>query len=400
MSYWLKKGRWLLLLAGSVLSFGCVRGPLPEKSAWPWESTNDFEKTQTGNFFSIRGNVATFDEPPKAVKPVRPEDLEPHSPAAKSPETSGAKTEPPLLSTASEAGTDKVKYNARSEYDFTVHDIKIAPPSYLPMESVRSAYDITAFNHGNSPVSVTIGIDPESAHNMAADRNLPFNSVVMPNSAQVLVHIGPKMKSESYNFRTTYSWSIGDYTASHNCPEHYQFPFGNNVRAFASVSDNANTAASTRYAVIFSMPAGTPVLVARKGAVVQIRADRIDILHDDATIATYGHLGKISENIVAGMALSAEDVIGVVGPTADNKEGYLQLTVWRPEPLPIASLRTVSQSGGFDYVSFPLEFCSTDSGQCRVISQSQMVARKKMTGARKQDIRKLKTKSMRKVEGT
>jgi len=160
------------------------------------------------------------------------------------------------------------------------------------------------------------------------------------------------------------------------------------------VSDNANTSTYTRYAVIFSMPVGTPVLAARKGTVVQIKAGKIDILHDDSTIATYSHLGKISEGIIAGKAVATEDIIGVVGTTADKIEGYMQLTVWRPEPLSIASLKKVSQSVGFDFVSFPLEFCSTDSSECRVITEDQMVSRNKMTGSKNQGKRKLKTKSI------
>lgn len=395
MRLWIKEGRWFLLLAGCLM-FGCVSGPLPEKAAWPWESSKDYDKFQTGNFIGIRGNVAKFDEPPKAVKPVSPEAIKPPIPdSIPAIEASAAKSRLPLLPVESETVRVKPDPMQKKEYDFTLRDIKTAPPSYLPIDSIRAEYDITAFNHGNAPVSVTIGIDPATSQNISADKTLPFNFVVKPNSEQALVHIGQKAKTESYNFRSVFSWNIGDYTASHNCPEHYQFPFANNVQAFAHASDNANTSAYTRYSVIFSVPVGTRALVARKGAVVQIRTDKIDILHDDSTIATYGHLGKISEDMSVGKVVSTEDVIGVVGSTADNKEGYLQLTVWRPEPLPTASLRAFSQSGGFDAVSFPLEFCTADSSQCRVITQDQMVSRNKITEARKQGTRKSKSKGIK-----
>jgi len=84
----------------------------------------------------------------------------------------------------------------------------------------------------------------------------------------------------------------------------------------------------------------------------------------------------------------------VVGTTADKKEGYVQLAVWRPEPLPVTSLKAVSQIEGFDFVSFPLEFCGTDPGDCRVIRSSQMVSRTRMTGAGKQGKRTKKAKSI------
>jgi len=385
----MNKGRWVLLLAGCMMS-GCVSGPLPQKAAWPWEHAKDTGNDKTGGYLTLRGNVANFDEAPKAVKPVSPESLQPHVPDSKpAPETPLTKTQSPLLPTESATGSGKVNSTATREYDFTVRDIKAAPPSYLPTDSVRTAYDITAFNNGNAPVSVTIGIDPASSQNIATDKTLPFNAVVTPESDQALVRIGPKMKNEAYNFRYAYSWNIGDYTAIHNCPEHYRFPFGNNVMAFASVSGNANTSTYTRYAVIFSMPVGTPVLAARKGIVVKITTDNVDILHDDSTIASYGHLGKVSEGIVAGKTVSTEDVIGEASTAGDQKEAYMQLTVWRPEPRPVASLKTVSQSAGFDFVSFPLEFCSTGSSECRVITQDQVVSRNKMTESKKQGKRKL-----------
>lgn len=392
MNYWLKKSSWLLLLTGCLLC-GCVGGPLPEKAAWPWESAKENEKNQTGNFFSIRGNVANFGEPPRAVKPVSPEELAPPVPDAHAAaETVVTKTQLPLLPAQIETGPGKAAGSAKNGYDFEVRDIQLAPPSYLPTDPVRPAFAITAFNHGNAPVSVTIGVDPAASQNVAADKPLPFTAVVPPHSSQVLVRIGPKMKADSYNFRTSYSWNIGDYAASHNCPERYQFPFGYNIKAFAHVSDAANTAAYTRYAVIFSVPVGSPVLAARKGVVVQVRPGTIDILHNDATIATYGHLGKISAGISAGKAVTTEDIIGVAGTTADKEEGYLQLTVWRPEPLAVASSGSVAQREGFDFVSFPLEFCSADSGQCSVITEDQVVSRNKLAGSRKQGVRKPKTR--------
>jgi hypothetical protein len=399
MIFLLMRGRWVLLLAGCMLC-GCVGGPLPEKAAWPWESTKDYDKIQTGNYIGIRGNVAHFDEPPKAVQPVKPASLTPRIPAANSASaTSVTQPQPPGLPAERETASGKSITTATYGYDFSLRNIKTALPSYLPTESGRNDYDIIAFNHGSAPVSVTIGIDPASAQNMATDKTLPFNCVVKPYSDQALVRIGPKIKGESFNFRTTYSWNIGDFTARHNCPEHYQFPFGKNVTAIASVSNAANTSAFTRHAVIFAMPVGTPVLAARKGTVVQIRPDKIDILHDDATIATYGHLEKIAADIVVGKSVSTEDAIGGVSTTADQKEGYLQLTVWRPEPVPTASLKAVSQSEGFDFVSFPLEFCNADASQCRVLVQDQMVSRNNIAGAKKQGVRKAKRKGKKDPNG-
>ena len=382
----LKIGKWLLL-AGCIVS-GCASGPQPPKGVWPWERASDYENRHTGNYFSVSGNVANFGEAPKAADPITPESLELNIPEPQSASgTSVTKTYLPLLPTDSDPGSGKI---AR-DYDFTVREVKIAPPSYLPVESVSAAYDITSFNRGSAPVSVTIGVDQALSRNIATDKTLPFNAVVPPNSDQVLVHFWPRMRNEAYNFRYTYSWSIGDYTASHNCPEHYKFPFGENIRAFAHVSDKTNSTPYSRNSVIFSLTVGTQVLAGRKGRVVQIKTDnQIDILHDDSTIATYGHLGKIAEGVVVGKTVSTDDIIGIVGPTGNKNEAYMQLTVWHPEPLPVASPNTDSPGPGFDLFSFPLEFCSTDTNECRVLTKDQMVSRNKIVEVKKQGKRKSK----------
>ncbi len=384
VDYTIKYGRWLSLLAACIVC-GCVELPKQEQSLWPMDHAEKRGDIAKGNYFLVRGGVANFGEAPKAVQPITPESLETQKPESKSAsETSLSKAQTPLRPAESVSGSSKIKNKTTGEYDFTVRDLNTGTPSYLSVPSDSTVYDITAFNHGNAPVSVSIGIDPESASNVSTAETLPLNVVVKPNSDKALVRIGPKLKNEGCYFRTEYSWSIGDYTANHHCPEHYQFPFRANVKAYASVNTTTTTSAYARYSVIFAVPAGTPVLAARKGTVVLVREDKIDILHDDSTIATYGHLGKIHKSIFAGKAVSTEDIIGVVGTAPDKKEGYMQLTVWRPEPLSVASAITASQRVGFDLVSFPLEFCGMNSGKCRVLTRNQMVSRNQLSVSRKQ----------------
>ena len=372
--------------------FGCTSGPLQPKGAWPWEYGGDYGKQQTGDYLAISGNVGHFGEVPKAIQPIAPESLKVQVPEVNSAsETSVSQTPSYLLPTSSKLNLNRITSKAKSEYDFTVSDIKLESPSYLPTNSVHRGHDITAFNHGGSPVSITIAIDQNSSQNILTTESLPLNSVLPPNTDKAVVHSRPKVRNEIYNLRYMYSWSIGDYTATHRCPEHYRFPFKDNIRAFANVSDNVNATPYNRYAVIFSMPAGTPVLAARKGRVIQIKGnDRIDILHDDSTIATYRHLGTITESVIAGKVVSTEDVIGIVGATGNQNEAYMQLTVWRPEPRPLGSLTTNSPTIGFNFVSFPLEFCRTGSTDCRVLTQDQAVSRNKITALRKQGKHKVK----------
>ena len=153
------------------------------------------------------------------------------------------------------------------------------------------------------------------------------------------------------------------------------------------MAGKTNSTPFNRYSVIFSVPAGTPVLAARKGEVVQIKGNgRIDIFHDDSTIATYSQLGTVADGLFAGKAVTTGNVIGMAGADAaeNPKEAFVQLTVWRPEPLPNASLKAISVSSGFEFVSFPLIFCITGPNDCRVLTQDQWVSKNKVTETRKQ----------------
>ena len=361
---WLNNGKCLLLPTLCMLLSACVSGPVPEKASWPWEYGKEFGNNQTGDYITIRGNVANFDKAPKTEKPVNPESLNPS--AASAPEPATTKPAPSLPPTAAKPGSTEPK----NGYDFAVHDVTMTPA--LSMNAVRT-YEIIACNHGNAPVSVTIGIDSTTSHNIATDKTLPFSAVVPPNTDQVLARVWPRNDRERFNFRYPYSWNIGDYRAAHTCPEHYRFPFGRDVQAFAQVNNDANASAFNRHSVIFAMPPATPVLAARKGIVVRTEADKIDILHDDATIATYDHLGRISKGISAGKAVAAGDTLGTVGTANGRREGYLQLNVWRPEQSRVTSIKTVDRRVSLDSVSFPLEFCFKDASDCRVITQSQRI---------------------------
>ena len=91
----IRYGSWLPLLAVCIM-FGCTSLPDKQKGVWPWEYGRGKGEPDTGDYFAIRAGIATFGEPPKAVKPITPESLEPHIPDANSASaTSITKTEPP-----------------------------------------------------------------------------------------------------------------------------------------------------------------------------------------------------------------------------------------------------------------------------------------------------------------
>lgn len=356
----LMKCSWLFVLTACLTS-GCVTGSSQLHRAWPWSYDNDYDQQQTGNHISVSGDVATFGDAPSAAKPVAQEALSPPTPDSKLHSDMSAS---PLPSSLSPAGATGASDGKAAEYDFRVADAKSERSSYLPEELVHSGKDITAANHGNAPVTVQVEINADASHNVRTDRSLPLVAVLGPNTDQQLVHIEPESRNTGYKFNYRYSWSLGDYTAKHNCPEGYLLPFKEGVSAYVSVSEDKESTPYTRYAVGFSLPAGTPVLAARKGTVVRIKNDRIDVLHDDATIGTYCSMGSAAKEVVVGKTVTAGDILGEA--QGSERGAYVQLTVWRPQLTPTEK--------GFEPGSFQLQFCSTGSNSCRVFNHDEALS--------------------------
>ena len=382
-------GRLLLLLTLWFTS-GCVKLPEQQKTAWPWEYGRGQGEPNIPDHFAFRAGIANFGEQPRAVKPATPEGI--GSPEL---EARPDSTTPPVVKTGTPAESseqaEKVAGTPNKNYDFKVGE-KISSPDLLQaLNNYNTGKVISAFNNGNAPVSVVIDIDKSTSQNTPANKTLPYYAVVPANSDISLVQQSSKQSGTPSSFRYRYQWIIGDYTARHNCPEQYRFPFDEKLRAFAHVSDAKTAPPDTRYVVTFTLPKGTPVLAARKGTVVRSHPDgKIDILHEDATIGTYSHLESIARNMTVGRSVSTGDIIGIAGTAADNKDAYLQLAVWRPEPRKTTTLLARTQEMGFDTVSFPLPFRSLAYAKVKVLTESQQVTSGKLPALNKQSKRKPK----------
>ncbi len=373
---------------------GCVQLPDQQKNAWPWEYGRGQGEPNIPDYVSFRAGIANFGEPPRAVKPVTPEAI-----GSSTPEARSAITISPATRTGASSGmgveVDKVVATPAKDYDFRVGEKNSLSALFHPVNTYNAGKVITAFNNGCAPVSVVINIDSSMSHNTSANKTLPYYAVVPANTDNSLVQLSPLQSGTPISFRYSFQWTIGDYTARHNCMEHYRFPFDKKIRAYAQVNDGKDSSPYARYAVIFSVPKGTAVLAARKGTIVRSDPDgKIDILHEDATIGTYSHLETIAGNMTVGKTVTTEDVIGIAGTAENNRDAYMQLTVWRPEPRAGTSLLISTQQIGFDAVSFPLPFSAMASEKGKVLVESQTVSRGKLPTLNKQSKKKPKAANL------
>lgn len=247
----------------------------------------------------------------------------------------------------------------KGDYDFTLAEVVFREASYVDGKLPPSV-KLVAKNRGFAPVSVSVMHDRDLSENMSTDTGTARAQVVPPRSEIVIARFDPRIGHASWRLAGYDTWSIGDFSARHMCPEGYRLPFPDGVVGRKTAPQYTTSTPYTRNAVVFSLPAGTQVLAARKGIVVRLdRNNDVLILHDDSTIATYSHLGAIAPGLRLGKEVKAGEQLGSVAES--DGRSFLQLAVWRPEQLATNTLEPREKSD-YQPVSFPLEFVEDAGG--------------------------------------
>jgi len=183
-----------------------------------------------------------------------------------------------------------------------------------------------------------------------------FYKLLQPQSRELLVrvqHPGPDLK---------FMWTIalGSPDAQHKPPGPYRAPFAAGSTYMISQAypqAYTHTTPDSKYAVDIALPDGTPVYAARDGLVINVRhdafrggasaammdqANMVEVLHDDGTIALYGHLHWDSIRVHIGQQVSRGESLGNSGSTGFSTGPHLHFVVVR--------------NAGSTAVSEPVEF--------------------------------------------
>ncbi len=138
----------------------------------------------------------------------------------------------------------------------------------------------------------------------------------------------------------------GEPGARHAPPGPYRLPYAVASRhpvTQAYPERITHTDPSSTHAIDFAMPIGTGVFAARAGTVMQVtsdyfgattangatRANLIRILHDDGTMAVYGHLHWDSIRVVPGNRVARGQRIAASGNTGYSTGPHLHFVVQR-----------------------------------------------------------------------
>ena len=238
-----------------------------------------------------------------------------------------------------------------------------AYPFSVVVEAAGGGHRLVALNRGAAPVSVRLLL--ADVDNVRADALLPVYAVVAPDSLAVLLQVRAAVAGRPLRFSSEAVHVIGSYRAQPDENFAYRLPFARGQSAVVSQSHDGprltHDAADSEYAIDFATAAGTPVVAARDGVVIEAvfanrvggrdrrllaRANVVRILHADGSIASYAHLAHAVAPVAVGQKVKAGTVIGGVGATGYSGGPHLHFVVQK----------VVGNATGFATVSLPVRF--------------------------------------------
>jgi murein DD-endopeptidase MepM/ murein hydrolase activator NlpD len=218
-------------------------------------------------------------------------------------------------------------------------------------------------NEYRGPVEVELSLN--KSQNIVTTPALPKRFIVPAASEIRAMAIRPQQRG-SWQYQTRYRYMLGDPRAEHRPERPYRVPFA--VGTTFPVSQGfrgrySHTTPSSEFAVDIAMPEGTDIHAARDGIVMDVsndffsggtdsdkfmdRANLIRILHDDGTMAVYGHLRLESAQVSVGARVQRGQRIGQSGNTGYSSGPHLHFVI--------------QKNSGLKMISVPFEFAGADN---------------------------------------
>ncbi|SHI62605.1 M23 family metallopeptidase [Aquimarina spongiae] len=207
---------------------------------------------------------------------------------------------------------------------------------------------VRAFNHTYAPLLFYI--------KLRATDSIVKEMVLPPKDSLVVIQWEEKDRTiATQKFNTTYraGYYIGDPTNTKpNTNYLYRLPFKKNKKYRVSQGFNgkfSHTKTASKYAIDFQLEIGEPVYAAREGLVVKVqskfkesggkeflyKANRIIILHDDGTTASYVHLDYDGVLVKEGDRVTKGQHIGFSGLTGYTRGPHLHFVVRKERDIAI-----------------------------------------------------------------
>jgi murein DD-endopeptidase MepM/ murein hydrolase activator NlpD len=223
------------------------------------------------------------------------------------------------------------------------------PPEALRVAVERSdagaTTRLTAVNECLCVVTLRIAITHSDLADIPSGTTYPATTLEPGSRQQILEarHSGDARPQLEYNWTV----ALGSPQAAHNPSRPYRAPFavGTSYRVSQAYPDHiTHVTPESFFAIDIALPDDTAVYAARAGTIINVRhdgfrggavsamadqANLIEILHDDGTIAVYGHLHWDSIRVRIGQHVALGEYIADSGNTGFSSGPHLHFAVWR-----------------------------------------------------------------------
>jgi murein DD-endopeptidase MepM/ murein hydrolase activator NlpD len=253
------------------------------------------------------------------------------------------------------------------------------PPEALRVTVERTdagaATQLTAANDCLCVVTLRVAITRST---FAGIRSGTIYPLQLEPGARQLVLEAQHASDEHPELQFNWSVALGSPAATHSPARPYRAPFavGTSHRVSQAYPERiTHVTPDSVYAIDIALPDGTAVFAARAGTVINVRhdgfrggtvsvmadqANLIEILHDDGTIAVYGHLHWDSIRVHIGQHVALGEYIADSGNTGFSSGPHLHFAVWR-------------NAGDAD-VSVPVQFAGPGASAVTPVSGMELTA--------------------------
>ncbi|MCX7097086.1 MAG: M23 family metallopeptidase [Methylococcales bacterium] len=232
-----------------------------------------------------------------------------------------------------------------TEKDVSVKQLDVDPKNRIKLYNSGSKDQPNFYVYNDFAGPAELEISFSTQQNTYSIPELPRRFVVMAGKSEVLFQVRAIDYTNPWSYQLSYKYVPGNPIENDVVTKSYLPPIAPN--ASFSISQGfggtfSHTDESNKYAVDISMPVGTPIYAAREGVVMSVdndfyknglankylaEANSIRILHDDGSMAVYGHLELEKAEVHAKLRVQAGQLIGYSGNTGFSSGPHLHFVV-------------------------------------------------------------------------